>query len=60
MPARGVWSSSLAMLALRALEHDLLAIALEFEDAEGGGIALVVGGVGLLEALDVDAGDLEA
>ena len=53
---RGV-EFELGHVGLRALEHDLLAIALEFEDAEGGGIALVVGGVGLVEALDVGAGD---
>jgi hypothetical protein len=45
---------------LGALETDLLTIALEFEDAEGGGIALVVGSVGPGEAIDVGAGAVEA
>jgi len=43
-----------------AFEHDFLAVALEFEDAEGGGIAVVVGGHGFGEAIDVGAGVLEA
>ena len=55
---RGV-DFELGHVGLHALEHDLLAVALEFEDAEGGGVALIVGGVGLVEALDVGAGDLE-
>ena len=46
----------LGHVGLSAFEHDFLAIALEFEDAEGGGIALIVGGVGLGEAIDVSAG----
>jgi hypothetical protein len=47
-------------VGLGTFEHDFLAIALEFEDAEGGGIALIVGGVGLGEAIDVCAGVPEA
>jgi hypothetical protein len=41
---------------LGAFETDLLTIALELEDAEGSSIALVVGGVGPGEAIDVGAG----
>jgi hypothetical protein len=41
-------------VGLGALEHDLLAIALEFEDAHAGSVATVVGGDRLLEALDVN------
>jgi hypothetical protein len=47
-------------IRLGAFETDLLTIALEFEDAEGGGIALVVGNVGLSETIDVGTGDVEA
>ena len=42
-----------------AFEHDFLAIALEFEDAEGGGIALIVGAVGFGQAVDVCAGGFQ-
>jgi hypothetical protein len=45
---------------LGALKHDFLAIALQFEDAKGGCIALIVSGVGLDEAIDMGAGGLEA
>ena len=47
-------------IRLGAFEHDFLAIALQFEDAEGGGVALVVGGVRPGEAVDVGAGVLKA
>ena len=47
-------------VGLGAFEHDFLAVALEFEDAEGGGIAVLVGGDGFGEAIDVGAGILEA
>jgi hypothetical protein len=43
-------------IRLGAFETDLLTIALELEDAEGSSIALVVGGVGPGEAIDVGAG----
>ena len=46
-------------VALGAVERDLLAVALEFEDAERGGIRFVVSGVGFFEAFDVFAGDLD-
>ena len=45
-------------VGLSAFEHDFLAIALEFQDAKGGGIALIVGGIGFREAIDVVAGDV--
>ena len=60
MPARAAWSSSFGHVGLGAFEHDFLAIALEFEDAEGGLIALIVGCVGLGEAVDMGAGTLDA
>ena len=50
----------LGHVGLGAFEHDFLAIALEFEDAEGGGIALIVGGVGFGQAVHVRAGALQA
>ena len=56
---RGV-ELELGDVGLGAFEHDFLAIALEFEDAEGGGIAAIVGGVRFGEAVDVGAGDTEA
>ena len=46
-------------VGLGALEHDFLAVALQFEDAQGGGIALIVGGVGFLQAFDVRAGGFQ-
>ena len=39
---------------------DFLAVALQFEDAEGGGIALFVRGVGFFQAVHVGAGSLQA
>src|ERR1035437_6265582 len=47
-------------IRLGAFEHDFLAVALEFEDAKGGGIAAIVRGHGFGEASDVSAGVLEA
>jgi hypothetical protein len=47
-------------IRLGAFETDLLTIALELEDAEGGGIALVVGSVGPGKAIDLGAGVVEA
>ena len=41
------------MLVLRALERDLLAVALQFENAEAGGVALFVVGVGFFQAFHV-------
>ena len=43
-------------VVLGAVERDLLAVALEFENVESGDIALVVGGLGALEAFEVEAG----
>ena len=46
-------------VAFGAVERHFLAVALEFEDAEGGDVGLIVEGVGLFQAFDVFAGGLE-
>ena len=56
MPASGAWISSFSYVVLGALHRDLLAVALQFEDAERGGLGLLAKRDRLLEAGEVSAG----